>query len=417
MMKLKIGIIGLGYVGLPLAIEMSKKYDLVGYDKSFQRIKNLRNFFDSNNEISKKVLKKSLIKFTTQPSDLEDINFYIVTVPTPINKKNLPDISLLKLASKEVGKYLKKGDIVVYESTVYPGLTEDTCVKILEKYSNLKAKIDFGYGYSPERINPGDKKNQLSNINKIVSGSDKKVLNKIYKIYKSVIKAQVHKASSVMVAEAAKIIENTQRDLNIALINELSQIFEKMKIDTNEVLEAAATKWNFHKYVPGMVGGHCIGVDPYYLTYKAKKIGYNSKIVLAGRKLNDQMANYIAGRTNKYLKYKKSKILILGCTFKENCNDIRNSKVFDLYKILKKSNHVVDICDPLVDREKVKNIYGLEIKLLPRKNYYDCIILAVNHNVFNFSFFKKPKENFGNIKSFLFDLKSFYKKKYADYYL
>ena len=324
---------------------------------------------------------------------------------------------MLKLASKEVGKCLQKGDIVVYESTVYPGLTEEICVKILEKYSNLKSDKDFGYGYSPERINPGDKRNKLINISKIVSGSNKQVLNKIHKIYKSIIKAQVYKASSVMVAEAAKIIENTQRDLNIALINELSQIFEKMKINTSEVLDAAATKWNFQRYVPGLVGGPCIGVDPYYLTYKAKKIGYNSKIVLAGRKFNDNMVNYVAKRTNKYLKYKKSKILILGCSFKENCNDIRNSKVFNLYKILKKGKHMVDICDPLVDKNKVKNYYGIEITLKPLKNYYDCIILAVNHDIFKNQNFKKPKDKFGVESSILFDLKSFYKKSYSDYQL
>ena len=416
-MRLNIGVIGLGYVGLPLAIELSKKYSTFGYDKSLRRILELKNGNDKNNEIPKLVLNKSKIKFSNKESDLKKINFYIVTVPTPINNNNMPDVKLLKLASKVIGLYLNKGDIVVYESTVYPGLTEEICVPILEKYSGLKRNIEFGYGYSPERINPGDKKNNITNINKIVSGSNSKALSIIFNVYKSIIKTKVYKASSIKVAEAAKVIENTQRDLNIALVNELTQIFEKMNIDTHEVLKAASTKWNFHKYVPGLVGGHCIGVDPYYLTFKANKIGYNPKIILAGRKLNDDMGHYIAKRTHKYLNFKPSKVLILGCTFKQNCNDVRNSKVFDLYKSLKKLKHKVEIFDPIVNDEDVKKNYKINLIKFPKSKHYNCIILAVNHDYFKNKKFKDPKKLFGAKISILFDLKSFYQKKYSDFRL
>ena len=416
-MDINICVIGLGYVGLPLAVEFSKKYNTFGYDKSVERIKTLKKNIDSNYELSSKELKNSKIKFSNSLYVFNEINFFVVTVPTPIDKFNYPDIKLLKLASHEISKFLKKDDIVVYESTVYPGLTEEVCIPILEKGSGLKVNQDFGCGYSPERINPGDKKYNIKNIKKIVSGSDIKTLNKIYKVYNSIIKAKIHKAQSIKVAEAAKVIENTQRDLNIALANELSQIFNLLDINTKDVLEAAATKWNFHKYEPGLVGGHCIGVDPYYLTYKAKKIGYKPKIILSGRKLNDDMSNYVANRTNSYLSNKKSKILILGCTFKQNCNDIRNSKVFDLWNRLKRYGHKVEIFDPFADSLEVKRHYNIKILKRPKNNYYNCIILAVNHEYFRKKKFKNPRENFGYKNSIIFDLKSFYKKGYSDYTL
>ena len=340
--KIKIGIIGLGYVGTPLALSFGKYFHVVGYDSNRGRIKDLKNKKDLTKETNLKdfILAKKII-FTNNDKDLKDCNIFIVTVPTPVNKNKKPDLSYISEASKLVGSYLKKDDIVVYESTGFPGMTEEVCVPILEKKSLLTYKKNFNCGYSPERINPGDKKHELRNITKIVSASDKKTLDILKFIYKKIIKARVISASSIIVAEAAKVIENTQRDLNIALANELSIICSKLKIDTKEVINAASTKWNFHKYFPGLVGGHCIGVDPYYLTYKSKLLGYDPKIILAGRKLNDSMANYLFLKLKGLLKLKKLnkknlKILVLGITFKENCPNIRNSQSLKLTKLIKK---------------------------------------------------------------------------------
>lgn len=423
--KVIISVIGLGYVGLPLANEFSKYFNTIGYDKSNNRIELLRDKKkDTNSQLTKKDLQETNIFFTSDAQEIKKANFHIVTVPTPIDKKNKPDLQYLIAATKDVAKVLKKRDLVVYESTVYPTCTREVCIPILEKISGLQLNKSFFCGYSPERINPGDKKKTVVNINKIVSGSNNFSLNKIFNVYKKIIKAKLFKASSIEVAEAAKIIENTQRDLNIGLINEFSQIFNKLKIDTEEVLSMASTKWNFHSYTPGLVGGHCIGVDPYYLTYKSKKIGHYPKIILAGRDVNDKMSSYVAKEVIKKLNKKnsrskiKKKILILGCTFKENCPDIRNSKIFDLHSHLKQiANLEIDIFDPIAQYEEVLNEYGVKILKNIKKNYYDAIILAVPHSVFKSNFFANIKKKFGKKKCFLFDLKFFYPIQDSDFRL
>jgi UDP-N-acetyl-D-glucosamine/UDP-N-acetyl-D-galactosamine dehydrogenase len=420
--KYKIGVVGLGYVGLPLAYEFSKKFVTFGFDKSIKRLKQIVENVDVNNQLSVKELKYNKIKLSNKISELSDVNFYIITVPTPINSFNKPDLKFVKSATNLVAKNLKKGDIVVYESTVYPGLTNEVCVPLLESLSKLKINRDFYCGYSPERINPGDDSKSLTKINKIISASNPKSLKEIYYVYKKIIKANVVKTSSIEVAEAAKVIENTQRDLNIGLINELSQIFSKLNIDTEEVLKAASTKWNFNFFKPGLVGGHCIGVDPYYLTYKSKLVGHEPKIILAGRSVNDDMSKYVSKKilfNLKKLKKITKNILILGCTFKENCPDIRNSKVFDLYNHLKKNNknNKIDIYDPEADKNEVLLHYNIKLLDKIKKNYYDIIVLAVPHNEFNKKKFKNPKKNFGNKKSYLFDLKFFYKKEQSDFRL
>ena len=417
----KIGVIGLGYVGLPIANEFSKKFTTYAYDKSKKRILELKKYFDRNMQLSFNELKKNKINLCDNLKSLSAANIFIITVPTPINKKNIPDLSLIISATKELSKILKKGDIVVYESTVYPGLTKEICVPILEKNSKLKYNFDFFCGYSPERINPGDKSKNLKNINKIVSGSNKYALKIIYEIYRKIIKAKVIKTSSIEVAEAAKVIENTQRDLNIGLINELSQIFNKLNIDTEEVLKAAASKWNFNYFTPGLVGGHCIGVDPYYLTYKSKKLGYNPSIILAGRKVNDNMSKYVADKAVLSLKKitTKKNILIMGCTFKENCPDIRNSKVFDVIKHLKKKDKKLKlhIFDPNADKNEVYSEYKIKLINKPKKKYYDLIILAVSHQIFKNKNYTRPLTKFGNKFCKLFDLKFFYKQNYSDFRL
>ena len=417
----KIGVIGLGYVGLPIANEFSKKFTTYAYDKSKKRILELKKYFDRNMQLSFKELKKNRINLCDNLKSLSTANIFIITVPTPIDKKNIPDLSLIISATKELSKILKKGDIVVYESTVYPGLTKEICVPILEKNSKLKYNFDFFCGYSPERINPGDKSKNLKNINKIVSGSNKYALKIIYEIYKKIIKAKVIKTSSIEVAEAAKVIENTQRDLNIGLINELSQIFNKLNIDTEEVLKAAASKWNFNYFTPGLVGGHCIGVDPYYLTYKSKKLGYNPSIILAGRKVNDNMSKYVADKALLSLKKIKTKknILIMGCTFKENCPDIRNSKVFDVIKHIKKKDKSLKlhIFDPNADKNEVYSEYKIKLINKPKKKYYDLIILAVSHQIFKNKNYARPLTKYGNKLCKLFDLKFFYKQNYSDFRL
>ena len=344
----------MGYVGLPLAIEFAKKIKVIGYDINSSRINNLKKNYDETREVLKKQIKNAKnLSFTSEMADIKDCNIYIVTVPTPIKKNKLPELKPLISASRIIGGILKKGNIVIYESTVYPGATEEVCIPILEKNSKLHLNKDFYVGYSPERINPGDKQKKLQNITKITSGSNLYSSRIIDKLYSQIVKAGIHRAKSIKIAEAAKVIENTQRDLNIALINELSILFKKLKISSEEVFKAAETKWNFISFRPGLVGGHCIGVDPYYLTYKSKKIGYKPKIILAGRKLNDSMSNYISSEiitkfNERKINVRNSKILIMGMTFKENCSDIRNSKVLDLEKILKKKGANIFFYDPLI---------------------------------------------------------------------
>jgi UDP-N-acetyl-D-galactosamine dehydrogenase len=383
--KKKICIIGLGYVGLPLALEFSKKLFVVGFDISKSRIDQLKKNDDISREIERREIAKSKnILFSNKISDIKKCTIFIITVPTPVDSNNIPDLSFLKRASKLVGKVLKKKDTVIFESTVYPGATEEVCIPILEKYSKLNINSDFFVGYSPERINPGDKKRKINNISKVISGSNKEALSILYDLYKLIINKKIYKAQTIKIAEAAKVIENTQRDLNIALFNELSQLFSLLDIDTQSVIKAASTKWNFHKYSPGLVGGHCIGVDPYYLTHKAKQVGFFPQIILAGRGVNEGMAQYIASKTAKKLLEKeinpiKSKVLVIGITFKENCSDIRNSKVFDLIKQLQLFGMIVDIYDPIANLPtKIKNKYNFINN--PRSGYYDVIIFAVPHN-------------------------------------
>ena len=386
--KIKLAVIGLGYVGLPLALEFAKKRKVVGFDIEKKRIKELKIRKDKNLEVTKKELKnnKQLI-FTSNEKDIKSANCYIVTVPTPIDKKKKPDLKPLLKASKIVGKVIQKGDLIIYESTVYPGCVEEQCVPTLEKFSKLKFNQDFFCGYSPERINPGDKEHTVSNIKKITSGSTPEIADLVDDLYNEIVIVGTHKAPSIKVAEAAKVIENTQRDLNIALINELSILFNKMNIDTQAVLDAAGTKWNFLPFKPGLVGGHCIGVDPYYLTFKADSIGYQPKIILAGRELNDNMGKHVVSELikamkNKNIQIKKSRILIMGLTFKENCADIRNSGVQSVVKELKKYDCNIDLYDNWVDRKEINTMYDILPKSTLNKNSYDSIILAVAHDEF-----------------------------------
>lgn len=388
----KIAVIGLGYVGLPLACEFAKYFQVAGFDINEQRIKELKNGNDKTLELSEAQVEEALknkMLFTCKLDDIKDYNVYIITVPTPIDKNNNPDLTPLIKASGSVGKVLKKDDVVIYESTVYPGATEEDCVPVLEKTSGLKYNKDFFCGYSPERINPGDKEHTVSKILKITSGSTPKIAKFVDNLYKKVIKAGTHLAPNIKVAEAAKVIENTQRDINIAFVNELAMIFNKIGIDTKAVLDAAGTKWNFLKFKPGLVGGHCIGVDPYYLTHKAEEIGYHPEVILAGRRINDNMGIYIANQIIKLMikndkKIVNSKILILGITFKENCTDIRNSRVVDVINELKEFGCNIDVVDPWADKNDVKHEYGINLK--PYKNIdvnkYDTVVLAVSHREF-----------------------------------
>lgn len=386
-MEHKVAIIGLGYVGLPLAIATSEKYSVIAYDINEKRIDELKNGYDRTGEVASVQLSDAhTLQFTVTESDLSSANFFIVTVPTPIDKNNNPDLSLLKSASSLIGKYLKKGDIVVYESTVFPGCTEDECVPVLEETSGLKFNKDFFCGYSPERINPGDKDRGVKDILKVTSGSTSEIADQVDQFYSSIITAGTHKASSIKVAEAAKVIENAQRDINIAFVNELALIFNKLEINTHEVLAAAATKWNFLPFKPGLVGGHCIGVDPYYLTHKAESVGYLPEVILAGRRINDNMGKHVAQEVVKLMAKKgleivNSKILILGLTFKENCPDIRNTKVLDIAKELEDYNVKVCLHDPLADKEEVKKEYGYELEPSISSDY-SAYILAVAHDEF-----------------------------------
>lgn len=386
--KSKIAVVGLGYVGFPLAVEFGKIVKTIGFDLNKRRINELQNFEDTNNETSTEEIKaaKSL-QVTSDANKIKQAKFIIIAVPTPITKNKQPDLFCLESASEIVGKNLTKGSIVVYESTVYPGVTEDVCVPILEKFSGLKYKKDFKVGYSPERINPGDKEHDIKSIVKVVSGCDDQTLKEVSDIYSLIVKAGVYKAKSIKVAEAAKVIENTQRDLNIALMNELAIIFHEMGIDTLDVLKAASTKWNFIKMFPGLVGGHCIGVDPYYLTFKAEELGYHPQVILAGRRINDGMGKYIAEQTVKLLidankTVKKAKVLVLGITFKENISDIRNSRVIDVINELKEYSIDVIVSDPLADSQAVKHEYGIELNKYKKDMKVDAIIVAVNHEEF-----------------------------------
>ena len=381
--KEKLAVIGLGYVGLPIALEFAKKISVIGFDISAQRIEMMKQGIDPSNELEKEAFEGCDITFTDSLDVLREAKFFIVAVPTPVDEHNVPDLNPVKRASDTIGKVIKKGDYVVFESTVYPGCTEEDCLPIIEKLSGLKNCTDFKLGYSPERINPGDKKHTLSTIVKVVSGCDSESLDTIAKVYELVVKAGVHKASSIKVAEAAKIIENTQRDLNIALMNELSIIFDKMNINTYEVLEAAGTKWNFLRFSPGLVGGHCIGVDPYYLTYKASELGYNSRVILAGRYINDNMSNYVARKVLRHIisnvnDVKAARVLVMGATFKENVSDIRNSKVADVVRELQEFFLNVDVVDPHADSDELKHEYGFGLTNNIGKDY-DAVIITVCH--------------------------------------
>jgi nucleotide sugar dehydrogenase len=423
--QLYLAVIGLGYVGLPLAVEFAKKYPVVGFDINKKRVSGLQAGHDYTLEISDDQLQEVLKKkqddanglwITDNMYDIKSCNIYIITVPTPVDKFNRPDLTPLFKASETVGKVLKKGDIVIYESTVYPGVTEDECVPVLEKWSGLRFNTDFFAGYSPERINPGDKEHTVTKIKKVTSGSTPEAAKKVNDLYSSIITAGTHLAPSIKVAEAAKVIENAQRDINIAFINELAKIFNLLHIDTHEVLAAAATKWNFLPFKPGLVGGHCIGVDPYYLAQKALEVGYHPEIILAGRRLNDGMGSYVAGEVIKLMVKKSipvtgSKVLVLGLTFKENCPDVRNTKVIDIIRHLKEYQVNVDIYDPWVSQHEVMEEYGLETLNEPPQNCkYDAVILAVAHKQFDYQTIKKLCTD----KCVLFDVKAHFEKDLVD---
>ncbi len=406
--KKTLAVIGLGYVGLPIALEFAKKIKVIGFDINADRVAMMQNGVDPSKELDSSAFENCDIEFTNDLDILRKANFYIVAVPTPVDEHNVPDLVPVEKASGTIGKVLKKGDYVVFESTVYPGCTEEDCVPIIEQISGLKMVVDYKIGYSPERINPGDKEHTISTIIKVVSGCCDESLDTIAKVYELVVKAGVHKASSIKVAEAAKIIENTQRDLNIALMNELSIIFDRMNINTFEVLEAAGTKWNFLKFQPGLVGGHCIGVDPYYLTYKSQKLGYDSQVILAGRVINDGMAEYVAKKILQHIiknngNIKEAKVLVMGATFKENVSDIRNSKVADVVKELKSYSLNVDITDPHASSDELNHEYGFGLTEKTVKDY-DAVIVTVPHNSYKnyddnfFSSITKPSAMIADLK-------------------
>ncbi|MCE2997587.1 MAG: nucleotide sugar dehydrogenase [Cyclobacteriaceae bacterium] len=407
----KIGIIGLGYVGLPLAVEFGKSMDVIGFDINQSRIDELKKGYDRTLEVDEAELKSSTkLTFSTKLEELASANYFIVTVPTPVDEYRNPDLTPLQSASRTVGSVLKKNDIVIYESTVYPGCTEEVCVPILEKVSGLKFNVDFFAGYSPERINPGDKQHRVADIRKVTSGSTPEIAEKVDQLYKKVIRAGTYKASSLKVAEAAKVIENSQRDVNIAFVNELALIFQRMGIDTHEVLEAAATKWNFLPFKPGLVGGHCIGVDPYYLTYKAQSLGYHPEVILSGRRINDNMGIFIANEVIKLMAKANmpisgGKILVLGLTFKENCPDIRNSKVVDVINELLTFGAKVDVYDPHADAAEVKHEYNLTLTTDLSQKYH-AVVLAVSHKEFASIELEKLKEK----NAIVYDIKGFLPK-------
>lgn len=413
---LKIAVIGLGYVGLPLAVEFGKKVPVIGFDIHKKRIEELQSGQDHTLEVSVEELQQATqLSYSANLDDLKSCNFFIVTVPTPVDHVNRPDLTPLQKASETIGQVLNSGDIVVYESTVYPGATEEVCIPVLEKMSGLKFNQDFFAGYSPERINPGDKVNTLTKIKKITSGSTPEVAELVDQVYSSIITAGTHKASSIKVAEAAKVIENTQRDLNIALVNELSVIFDRLGIDTLDVLEAAGSKWNFLPFRPGLVGGHCIGVDPYYLTHKAEEVGYHPQVILAGRRINDNMARYVARNTIKHMlkngiDVPRAKIGVLGITFKENCPDIRNSKVEDLIKEFQTWGAQVVVCDPWADAEEVRQEYGVELSIIDTEHPVDSLVVAVGHNEFRHLSPEQLRSYVNNSKPVIADVKSLFNR-------
>jgi len=415
----KIALIGLGYVGLPLAVEFGKKRTVIGFDINQKRINELKKGLDKTLETTKKELKDAVyLSFTNNIDHIKDCAIFIVTVPTPIDKYKRPDLSPLEMSSKSVGNILKKGDIVIYESTVYPGATEEVCVPILEQQSGLTFNKDFYCGYSPERINPGDKDHRLTQIRKVTSGSTPDIAVKVNELYQEIIIAGTHQASSIKVAEAAKVIENTQRDVNIALMNELALIFNRLDIDTEAILEAAGTKWNFLPFRPGLVGGHCIGVDPYYLTHKAIEVGYNPEMILAGRRLNDSMGSYVADEVSKLMTRKRihvvdANILIMGLTFKENCPDIRNTRVIDLIAEFEGFNCNVDVYDPWVDKDEAAHEYNIKLIDMPIKNKYDAVLLAVPHDEFKALTIEKIR-SFGRDQHVLYDIKYLFKADESD---
>ncbi len=417
--KEKLSVIGLGYVGLPLAISFAKKVEVIGFDINKAKVEVYKRGIDVTNEVGSKSLKETTVFLTSNEEELQKAKFHIIAVPTPINPDKTPNLNDIIEASRIVGRNLIKGSIVVYESTVYPGVTEDICRPLLEKESGLRCGIDFKIGYSPERINPGDRLHRLEMIKKVVSGMDEETLDIIAKVYGLIIKAGVYKAESIKVAEAAKVIENSQRDINIAFMNELSIIFNKLGIDTQAVLQAASTKWNFLKFTPGLVGGHCIGVDPYYLTYKAEQIGYPSQIILAGRKINDGMGKYVAENTLKQLikvdrQIKGSKVVIMGITFKENCSDIRNSKVIDIINELKKYSVSIELVDPLAEESDVQREYGIKLSKIEDIIDVDAIIFAIPHEKFRNINLKDLKKIYKENKFVLIDIKGMFDKKEAE---
>ena len=408
--KTKLSLVGLGYVGMPIAVAFAKKIDVVGYDLNAKKIELYKSGIDPTNEVGNDAIKTTKVEFTADASKLREAKFHIVAVPTPVNADHTPDLTPVEGASEILGKNLTKGSVVVFESTVYPGVTEDFCVPILERESGLKCGVDFKIGYSPERINPGDKVHRLETITKIVSGMDEETLDTVAKVYELVVEAGVYKASSIKVAEAAKVIENSQRDINIAFMNELSIIFNKMGIDTLSVLKAAGTKWNFLNFRPGLVGGHCIGVDPYYLTYKAEMLGYHSQIILSGRRINDDMGKYVAESCVKNLikadkTVKNAKVAILGFTFKENCPDTRNTKIIDIVNELKEYGISPVISDPVADADEAKRLYGVEFVAMDEVGDMDAVILAVAHKEFESFQMQDIDGFFGAGKKVLLDIK------------
>jgi UDP-N-acetyl-D-galactosamine dehydrogenase len=424
--KENLSVIGLGYVGMPLAIAFANKVNVIGFDVNKEKIELYKQGIDVTNEVGNKDLKETTALMTSDETKLKEAKFHIIAVPTPINDDKTPDLRPIIGASRVLGRNLTKGSIVVYESTVYPGVTEEVCIPILEKESNMKCGVDFKVGYSPERINPGDKLHRLENITKVVSGMDEESLENIASIYELIIDAGVHRAESIKVAEAAKVIENSQRDINIAFINELSMIFNKMEIDTKAVLEASGTKWNFLKFYPGLVGGHCIGVDPYYLTHKAEQIGYHSQVILAGRRINDGMGKYVGESTVKNLikankQVKGAKVAILGMTFKEDCPDVRNSKVIDIINELKEYGINVFVADPIADENEVKREYGIELTKFENIKNMDAVIVAVGHKEYmeltlesiKKLYEEKPESLNSEDKLVLVDVKGIFDKKEA----
>ena len=417
-----ISLVGLGYVGMPIAVAFAKKVKVIGYDLNSKKIELYKSGIDPTNEVGNEAIKNTAVEFTSDETKLKEAKFHIVAVPTPVNDDHTPDLSPVEGASRILGRNLTKGSIVVYESTVYPGVTEDVCIPILEKESGLKCGVDFKIGYSPERINPGDKVHRLETIVKIVSGMDDETLDEVAKVYELVVEVGVHRAESIKVAEAAKVIENSQRDINIAFMNELSIIFNKMGIDTKSVLEAAGTKWNFLKFYPGLVGGHCIGVDPYYLTYKAEMMGYHSQIILSGRRINDDMGKYVAENIVKKLikadtAVKGARVAILGFTFKEDCPDTRNTKIIDIVNELKDYGIEPVVCDPAADAEEALKLYGISFIDIEAVKDMDAVVIAVSHEIFK----NKKLDDFGamfkavdNSKKVLVDIKGILDRKEAE---